>query len=115
LRYAIPVAGGSMNGYKIAWVSQTLLAKIATIRSARLTGSFARGCPHNDSDLDFRMKGEDVTSFARWLKETGREFGSELPGHVTVDGIEIYSEFHRTNRADRLDAVMINGIVFKTW
>lgn len=102
-------------GFTIAWLDERLLRFIHGLKSARVTGSFARGTPRNDSDLDIRLKDSDIKQLVDHLRETKEPFRSELPGHIVCgDGVEVYTDFHR-QRSLSMETVTINGLQFKTW
>ncbi len=104
-----------ITGFTISWVDMDLLTMISTLKSVRLTGSFARLTPRNDSDLDFHLNDKDLQKLKAYLKEKSIEFDSAILGHITVDGFEFYCGFDRQSRQIRAEHVTINGIEFKTW
>ena len=84
------------------------------MKSARITWSFARGTPRNDSDLDIRLNEKDLQALKMFLRANKREFDSEVPGHITVDGVEFFTCFEKQKRLPH-DRVVINGAEFKTY
>lgn len=101
-----------MPSYDISWPDLRQLAMIASLKSARLTGSFARGDYREDSDLDFRLNERDLARYKTFLLERDIPFDSELPGHITANGIEVFTGFNRQKSTHA--AVIINGLQFKT-
>lgn len=102
-----------MKSYTISWLDMRAIVRIKNLKSARITGSFARGCAGDSSDLDIKLNEKDLQKFKQWLRAASLEFGSELPGHITYEGIELYTSFCRQRNIP--DSVGINGLLFKTW
>ena len=101
-----------MMSYTISWLDERILSCLTTLRSARICGSFARGNPRDDSDLDVKVSDKDLQTFKVWLKTNGYTYTSELPGHIIVDGFELFTAFHPTE--GRRKEVFINGRHFGT-
>jgi hypothetical protein len=104
-----------ITGFDVAWADDDFLLMLSKLRSVRLTGSFARLEPRDDSDLDFQVSDHELQTIKAYVKERGWKFDSNVMGHVMVDGCEFFSGFHRQSRKGRPATVRINGAEFRTW
>jgi hypothetical protein len=105
-----------------------LLKDFATFPTLRVTGSWADGTNHAGSDLDLKVRdsgfgGKDYMKLAgELLQRHGLKLRSNQPGHLFVVPqdtdwlpyqIEVSDRFNK--RPNKLNAVLIEGIAFKTY
>lgn len=102
-----------MKCYTVLWLNMHILDFLYTLSSTRITGSFARGCATDKSDLDIRLAELDFFRLKNWLIHHGLKFGSAGPGHITYEGIEISVIFKKQKGIP--SQVKINDLIFKTW
>lgn len=106
----IPIGSTS---YFIKWLNQCQIEFLGSLKSARLTGSFSDGSYREDSDVDIKLNEKDLKLYKQFLYGKNMAFDSELPGHITCEGVEVFTCFTKRQRC--ASEVFINGVRFKTW
>lgn len=109
-----------------------LLQELQQTKLLRITGSFADGTQHSNSDIDFRVKpdkpdyqfyGEDrnILKIINILKKFNIKWESNCPGyiytHESNNNLPIQIEFSDLfrPRKNKLKQVEIMGVKFKTF
>jgi predicted nucleotidyltransferase len=109
-----------------------LLKELADTKVVRVTGSFADGTQHEDSDIDFRVKPNkpdyrfydlepNIKKVINVLKKYGLKLGSTSTGYVHTHNlgnelpyqIELSDLFWK--RQNKLKEVEIMGVTFNTY
>jgi hypothetical protein len=98
--------------YTRDWIIPEQLAFLHGLKSCRVAGSFAAGCPRPDSALDIQLCERDIKAYKAFLREKRITWTSKYRGHVVADGIEVFMGF--TGQNDQVPEVEINGLRFKT-
>jgi hypothetical protein len=98
--------------YTRDWIVTEQLAFLHGLKTCRVTGSFAAGCPRSDSALDIQLAEKDIKVYKAFLREKRITWTSRYRGHVATDRIEVYMGF--SGQDGQVPEVEINGMRFKT-
>lgn len=114
-----------MFEYNVPWMENDKLKFLSSLRSPKITGSYARCEPNEYSDLDFQVSVEDWERIKIYLQNKGAEFSIDFIDTLSGIGhIQTYDErgnvkcdfFTQFNKlTTKSTEVSINHVRFGTW